>query len=69
MISNTWKSIFAQSPANSGYYDETELPHFNWDWPKGTWFQERRDYVGEGRPISWPTGRKTRKELLVSSLP
>ena len=34
MISNTWKSIFAQSPANSGYYDETELPHFNWDWPQ-----------------------------------
>jgi len=66
MISNTWESIFSQSPANNGYYDETELPHFNWGWPKGTWFQERRDYVRERRPISWPTGRKTRKGFPMS---
>jgi hypothetical protein len=68
MITNTWKSIFAQSPANSGYYDETELPHSNWDWPKGTWFQERRNYVRERRPNSGPTGRTTREEFLLSSV-
>jgi len=42
---NTWKSIFAESPVNSGYYDEDELPHCKWDWPKGTWFQARRDIM------------------------
>ena len=26
-MADTWQSIFAQSPVNSGYYDEDELPH------------------------------------------
>ena len=39
MAADTWQSIFTQSPVNSGYYDEDELPHCNWDWPKGTWFR------------------------------
>ena len=47
---NTWKSIFAQSPVNSGYYDEYKLPHCNWDWPKGTWFQARPDIMRERQP-------------------
>ena len=47
-----WQSIFMQSPANSGYYDEGELPQLTWQWPKGTWFQERLDYIRENRSIT-----------------
>jgi hypothetical protein len=67
MISYTWQSIFASSPANSGYYDETALPHLIWDWPKGTWFQERRDYLREraSRAACW---QKTPVQSLVSGL-
>ena len=46
---NPWESIFMQSPANSGYYDEGELPQLGWQWPKGTWFQEWLEYVREHR--------------------
>ena len=38
---NTWESIFVQSPVNEGHYDEEELPHLNWNWPRETWFQTR----------------------------
>jgi hypothetical protein len=44
---NTWEAIFRQSPVNEGFYDEGKLPQQNWDWPKGTWFQARLDYVRE----------------------
>jgi hypothetical protein len=50
MAADFWRSVFAQSPVSSGYYDEDELPHCNWDWPKGTWFQVRRDIVREHQP-------------------
>lgn len=49
MFSCSWQSVFAQSPVNRGYYDENELPNYNWDWPTGTWFQERRDSIRERR--------------------
>jgi uncharacterized membrane protein YbhN (UPF0104 family) len=45
---NVWESVFTQSRANAGYYDEDDLPYHTWDWPKGTWFQARLD-VGRGR--------------------
>ena len=48
---NAWLSIFFQSPANSGYYDEDELPQLNWDWPNGTWFQARLDQVRDYEPL------------------
>lgn len=38
---NAWESIFVQSPVNEGHYDEDELPHLNWNWPRETWFQTR----------------------------
>jgi len=38
---NAWESIFVQSPVNEGHYDEDELPHLSWNWPKETWFQTR----------------------------
>jgi len=58
---SAWESIFAQSPVNDGYYDEDELPQQNWDWPKGTWFQARLDYVREREPVwSLKTSRKMR---------
>jgi hypothetical protein len=42
---NVWESIFAQSRVNKGYYAEDCLPQLKWDWPKGTWFQSRLDYI------------------------
>jgi hypothetical protein len=60
MISNSWQCIFAGSPAHSGYYDETDLPHCIWDWPKGTWFQERRDYLRAYAPTTRPASKKPR---------
>lgn len=44
---NAWESIFMQSPANDGCYEEDDLPQSNWDWPKETWFQTRLDQVRE----------------------
>jgi hypothetical protein len=48
---NAWQSIFFQSPANSGRYDEDELPQVNWEWPKGTWLQGRLDHVRDYEPL------------------
>ncbi len=48
---NAWESIFLQSPANDGYYDEDELPQLKWEWPNGTWFQTRLDHVREYEPL------------------
>lgn len=62
MISNTWQSIFAQSPAHAGYYDENELPHYNWRWPRGTWFQVRRDHLRERRP-AWSIRKAQNRSL------
>ena len=42
---NAWESIFVQSPVNEGHYDENELPHLNWNWPKETWFQTRLNRI------------------------
>ncbi|MGH7810937.1 MAG: hypothetical protein ACREP5_11730, partial [Candidatus Binatia bacterium] len=46
-----WESIFFQSPANGGRYDEDELPQVNWEWPKKTWFQGRLDYTRDRDPL------------------
>ena len=48
---NAWQSIFFQSPANSGYYDEDELPQLTWEWPNGTWFQARLEYIRDYEPL------------------
>ena len=37
----SWQLIFLQSRANNWMYDGDSLPAQNWDWPQGTWFQER----------------------------
>jgi len=47
---SAWESVFFQSPVNSGYYDEDELPQSNWEWPNGTWFQARLDYIRDYEP-------------------
>ena len=65
MAADTWQSIFAQSPVNRGYYDEYELPHRNWNWPKATWFQARRDIMRERQP-AW--GHNIRKLQEISVL-
>jgi hypothetical protein len=40
-----WELIFVQSRVNNGAYSGDALPATNWDWPRGTWFQERFIYV------------------------
>jgi hypothetical protein len=37
-----WQFIFMQSEANGCVYRGADLPHFNWQWPRDTWFQEQR---------------------------
>ena len=44
---NAWESIFSQSKANRGFYDEEQLPDSRWEWPQHTWFQARLDYIRE----------------------
>lgn len=58
---NAWHSIFLQSPVNSGHYDEDELPHQIWDWPKATWFQGRLDHVREHEPLDVRSPRRRRR--------
>jgi len=47
---NAWESIFRQSRVNNGYHDESKLPQLKWDWPRGTWLQERLDQTWEQHP-------------------
>ena len=49
----SWQLIFLQSRANNAAYDGDYLPAQNWDWPTGTWFQERLYYLrAERREIT-----------------
>lgn len=57
---SNWEAIFSQSPVNDGYYDEQRLPEVHWDWPRGTWFQSRRDLI---RDHAAPGDLKTSKKL------
>jgi hypothetical protein len=58
---NVWESVFSQSRANDGYYDEERLPEFRWDWPKNTWFQARLGQARENEPFwSLKVARKSR---------
>jgi hypothetical protein len=50
----TWQLIFSQSRANHGRYNGDSLPAGNWDWPRGTWFQNRLHYL---RARHWQTAR------------
>jgi hypothetical protein len=45
----SWELILLQSRVNHGAYDGNHLPAQNWDWPRGTWFQERLYYLRAGR--------------------
>jgi len=40
-----WQLIFRQSKVNGCPYYGEELPPQTWDWPKGTWFDERLSLV------------------------
>lgn len=42
---SAWQLIFLQSRANNGAYNGEGLAAQNWDWPQGTWFQKRLDYL------------------------
>jgi hypothetical protein len=56
---NNWKSVFSNSPVNEGCYDETLLPDFHWQWPKGTWFQARLDYARDHGLLARMKNNKT----------
>lgn len=45
---NSWELIFRQSRVNNGAYDGNRLAGQNWQWPEGTWFQNRLRYVRHG---------------------
>jgi hypothetical protein len=36
-----WQLIALQSRANGCFYQFEKLPQIRWQWPTGTWFQER----------------------------
>jgi hypothetical protein len=63
---NAWESIFLQSPVNSGYYGEDELPQQNWQWPKETWFQGRLDYIRGQEPLF---NRKSHRGTILRANP
>ena len=42
---STWQLIFRQSRVNHGIYDGDRLPAQHWNWPQGTWLQERLRYL------------------------
>jgi hypothetical protein len=68
MVMTSWEVIFLQSRVNNGAYEGDHLPAQNWDWPRGTWFQERLYYLRarrrqiaqrnslEMKPANGPTG-------------
>ena len=36
-----WQLIFSQSKVNGAAYNGDALERYNWNWPKGTYFQRR----------------------------
>ena len=38
---DAWELLFSQSKLNGGEYYGDLLPTQAWDFPKGTWFQQR----------------------------
>jgi hypothetical protein len=36
-----WQLVFLQSKVNGAAYHGEQLPRRDWDWPKGTYFQQR----------------------------
>ena len=65
MSSGTWQSIFAPNPVNRGYYDQDELPHCNWNWPKRPGFQMRRNIV-PARQSAWTHKRTKLPEVTAT---
>jgi hypothetical protein len=45
MLMSPWQLIFRQSRVNNAPYYGDNLPAQNWDWPQGTWLQERLRYL------------------------
>jgi hypothetical protein len=41
----SWQLIFLQSRVNDSAYTGDSLRAQSWDWPQGTWFQERLRYL------------------------
>ncbi|MEP6708206.1 MAG: hypothetical protein ABJC05_11840 [Pyrinomonadaceae bacterium] len=47
-----WQLVFAQSKVNGAMYFGEELPGRNWDWPKNTHRQRRRQRDKWSQPNS-----------------
>jgi hypothetical protein len=47
-----WQIIFRQSKVNGCPYYGEELTPQTWDWPKGTWFEERLSHVRKRMRLS-----------------
>jgi hypothetical protein len=68
---NSWQLIFLQSKVNHGEYNGDLLPLHIWDWPEGTWFQERlrhlrrehRKFAEESTVYSKFSGREVTNEV------
>lgn len=65
---STWQLIFRQSRVNNGIYDGDRLPPQNWDWPQGTWLQERMRYLRR-RPASGSKNRPGQNPARLSVVP
>jgi len=52
-----WQLIFLQSKVNRAAYEGDKLPTQNWDWPKGTWFQNRLRYLRKTQQLVYDNDR------------
>ena len=52
---STWQIIFLQSKVNNGAYHGERLAAQNWDWPQGTWFQKRLQFLRRVPPLTLKT--------------
>jgi len=68
---SSWRLIFLQSKVNNGEYHGDLLPLQVWDWPEGTWFQERlrhlrrdhRKFSEESMDCTKSSGREVTNEV------
>lgn len=57
---NTWAAVFSQSPANNATYLGENLPAQIWQWPSGTWFQNRVRYLRKQHQLQAAQPRSAR---------
>ena len=58
-----WQLIFLQSKVNRAAYDGDKLPTQNWDWPKGTWLQNRLRFLRKTQQLVHDNNRAADFEI------